>query len=411
MIECICGVPGGGKSYWGVRRMMFYIASGGLVVSNVRLAGTVATGDTGLNKYDLAPDSHVRVWLREVLGWEYQQHQYIYIDEEDFKGDWVSGLPRGSPDKKVFLLLDEVNDIFDSLDTGELKGKTASAVAYRRLFEFVRMHRHYFVDCVFLLQSFPTLNARIRDLVQYVHKSVDMQGLRLAGIPFKSPFPVFVHFTFDRAGKNLLHKEYVTKEKGIFGLYESYCAHGNIQLVDAPFSVNFGNRGKINKKGTKKMNWFDRALLVSCFVVLGVILGCRGRGPGASGSVLLPGSPQVFRVVVTNTVQTVSDVSTVRPYRPSTVVEYAPISYHCGQVNGSGDTWAYAGGRMFRLGMQLAEGRVVQIETWGIRIIGEEGEKWIYHSDNSEVDSGNRASSQNVETRGKRAVINPNGIN
>lgn len=244
MIQAYVGVPGGGKTYWGIETAMNYIASGGVVVSNIRFAGTVETGEPWPRKYVLADDSPVSYYLYDNRKWVYQNGQYLFLDYEAFMGDWVSMIPKGTKEKHVLLLLDEVSDIFDSLDKGRLNDKNGS---YRKMFEFLRLHRHYYVDCVFLLQDFSTLNARLRGLCEYVSKTVDLQGKMLAGIPIKCFIPLFARFTYERSGRILLKTKYVNKDPAVFALYESYCEHGNIALCEAG-KTDFRGAGTVEKK-------------------------------------------------------------------------------------------------------------------------------------------------------------------
>jgi len=245
MIEACFGVPGGGKTYYAVHRSLQYIASGGAVFTNIRFHGVeVLENPVGYDRYKLSGLSNVVAVLRQYYGWEYQAGQYHYIDLESMDGDLLSCIPRGTKSKPILLVLDEVNEWFDSLDGGKLKRDEK----YRELFKFLRLSRHYHIDVLFLLQDFATLNARLRGLCQNLYKSTDMQRLRVPGIPFRFPFPWFLWQQFDKSGRTCVRSQTWPKEKHIFQCYDSFCEFGAVSLSNAQFSSDFGKAGKPQKK-------------------------------------------------------------------------------------------------------------------------------------------------------------------
>lgn len=298
MIEACFGVPGSGKTYYAVHRSLQYIASGGSVFSNIRFHGVEPLEEpSGFERYKLSDNSNVISVLKQFYGWNYQQGQYHYIDLDSMDSDLLSCIPRGTKSKPILLVLDEVNEWFDSLDGGKLKRDEK----YRELFKFLRLSRHYHVDVLFLLQDFSTLNARLRGLCQNIYKSTDMQRLRVPGIPFRFPFPWFLWQQYDKTGRMCLRSQTWPKEQHIFRCYDSFCEFGEISLSNSQFSSDFGKAG-IPQEEKKKMSKYDRIFIYGFLFLLFVMVWRSGRVDSVPASV----SVQPSIVVVTNTVERVS---------------------------------------------------------------------------------------------------------
>jgi hypothetical protein len=392
MISCCIGIPGAGKSFWAVVLALKYLGSGGAVFSNIRLTGLYETGRGGMDGWELAPDSPAVDYLRKNYRWNYVAGreldgdwvpgQYHYLDLTQWEDDFLKLIPRGSAGKRILLILDEVNEWFDSLDGGKLK----SSDKYREMFKFLRLSRHYHIDVVFLLQDFSTLNARLRGLCAEIWKTTDLQKLRVAGVPFPFPFKWFLWQKFDGRGKACVKSLTWPKERAIFACYDSFCEFGAVSLAPGVFKSDFGALGREVKEGVRKMTWLDRACLV--LALLGVYLFSRGD---SSASVAGAGAVRV--VTVTNTVAVASAPvaesserslgGVGKPWPVS--VKYARISYGCAGER----VWAYADGRGYMLGQRHPEGRVVSIERDCIRLVGDGGyETYIYPIEVSPGGSG-----------------------
>ena len=221
MVEAFVGLVGGGKSFSSVKRMCNYIASGGVVVSNILLTGYDADSKS------FAPDSPVLKYLRDVYSWEYQDGQYQYISFDDMATlpGWFHRVPGGqSRDKRTFLLIDEATDLFDSLDRGRLNNDSI----YREMFRFLRLSRHAHIDVLFICQDINAINPRLRALVGCFWRSTDMSNFRIGGLRIAVPINCFLVQQFDRTGKLELRREFVAKDKRIFTLYQSEAFHDSL---------------------------------------------------------------------------------------------------------------------------------------------------------------------------------------
>jgi len=267
MISCVVGLPGGGKSFYATKMILDYIGSGGVVFSNIRLKGIVDSQEKGFFRYKLPPETPAFKYLKRFLDWEYQDGQYSFIDLSEYDESFLSSIPHGSPEKRILLILDEVNEWFDSLD----RGKLSSDAKYREMFKFLRLSRHYHIDVCFLLQDFNTLNVRLRGLCGKILKTTDMSNMRIAGIPFKFPFPWFLWHEFDGKGKTIVKTDIWPKDKEIFACYDSFCEFGQVGISGDVIQSNFGSSGR-KKKGVKKMSKFERIFLYCCILFLGYMV-------------------------------------------------------------------------------------------------------------------------------------------
>jgi len=357
MIEACFGVPGSGKTYYAVHRSLQYIASGGSVFSNIRFHGVERVEPSGFDRYKLSDDSNVIPVLRKYYGWNYQDGQYHYIDLESMDSDLLSCIPRGTKSKPILLVLDEVNEWFDSLDGGKLKRDEK----YREMFKFLRLSRHYHIDVLFLLQDFSTLNARLRGLCQNVYKSTDMQRLRVPGIPFRFPFPWFLFQQYDKSGRVCVRSQTYPKEQHIFRCYDSFCEFGEISLSDKEFVSDFGKSG-VPKKEKKRMSKFDRIVIYGCLFALCVRIFRSDRSVDSLSS---SASFKPSVLVVTNTVERVSVMSSGRSFSPSGGAPFPNVEYGLGMwdiVRERGkDTVKFYDGRRYRLGDYTEFGRLDRI--------------------------------------------------
>ncbi len=395
MIEAGVGIPGSGKSFYAVHKALQYMAQGGAVFSNIRLHGTEeipAVEVTGLtlievepsgarfavqkpkrtlDRYRLADDSNVRRVLLKEFKWIYQEGQFHYIDLDTMDDGFLEAIPRGSASKRILLILDEVNEWFDSLDGGKLK----SDAKYREMFKFLRLSRHYHIDVLFLLQDFSTLNARLRGLCACMWKFTDMQKMRVPGVPFRFPFPWFLWQQFDKSGKNALKTITWPKEQCVFDCYDSFCEFGAVGLAQGAFNSDFTGKGRLEKKGGKKMTMWDRVLIACGFVALLAFGGGAARlGVGPSGG--------LSTVTVTNRVDIVASASAVdsEPVRPRVTVEYAYLSFH----QAGEDVWIYGDGKLWRKGQRHEAGLVVDLGKDFIRLVDDGGyEHYIYNREMS----------------------------
>ena len=389
MIEAITGRIGGGKTCLAVIRICEYIASGGRVYTNVRLRGTrdVFTEDGKDYETHVEPDAPVAVYLRKKFDWEIQHGQYNYLYESALETGFEHCIPKGLPEKKVLVVLDEVNEWFDTLDREDIK--KASGIV-RDTFRFLRQSRKCYIDVIFILQVFETLNNRIRDLVLFLWVCRDMQYFKVSGVPLGWMFKhMFYWQKFDRSLPRAPAQfaKWVKKDFGVFGLYDTTEFFGkDLGVLDAEKQVKFEK--KVIDEGGDEMKRKHVLMLVGCcvsslvgcvFAVLAVV-----RGEGA-----VVGKQKV--IYVTNTVAVAQSPSSAvaMSSNASQRITWAVINYGCaGSVE-----WAYVEGRLYRPQMRVDGGTVVALDKDYIKVIGDDGlDYYIYNFRNefapSSVKSG-----------------------
>lgn len=354
MVEAFVGLVGGGKSFNSVRRMMAYMARGGRVCANIRLAGYDDSSG------DLSPDSPVRDYLRS-LGWEYQPRQYIYIPFDEMVRDfeWIKKVPAGLDRMhRTFLVVDEATDLFDTLDGSKLRSDSD----YREIFHFLRLSRHVHVDVLFIAQDIESINRRLRGLVSGIWRSTDMKNFRLPVLKIRFPFDLFLLQLFDRTGKYETRREWLQKDPRIFDLYESEAFNQSLTVKWDGVAIR-PEDGRI-RKGKKKMSIIERVLL---FASLGFSVWalCSPSGRGRGGS--------VSRVVITSSVDRVSRpfvasdlITNVSPLVVRDVLEYR-------DAVSNASPYVVFGGKVLREGMPCEWGVVRMISrdrVWGFSFDG-----------------------------------------
>ena len=374
MIEAITGRIGGGKTCLAVIRMAEYIASGGRVYTNVRLLSTHDVFAEGGTDYEthVNSDSPIAVYLRKKYDWEIQHGQYNYLYETALETGFEHSIPKGLPEKKVLVVLDEINEWFDTLDRDSIK---KSDGIIRDTFRFLRQSRKCYIDVIFILQVFETLNNRIRDLVAFLWVCRDMQYFKVTGIPLGWAFKhMFYWQKFDRSLPRAPAQfaKWVKKDFGIFGLYDTTEFFGkDLGILDAEKQVKFEKKEKVEEVDEMKKKHV--LMLAGCCVasvvgcVFAVIAVMRGEGVAV-------GSQRI--VYVTNTVALAQSAALIALADSPARITWAPIAYGCG----GGEEWAFVDGRLYRPKMKVDLGTVVAVDKDFIKIIGDDGYDYFIYS-------------------------------
>jgi hypothetical protein len=274
MINIWTGLIGGGKSYGAVDSMLKYIASGGVCVTNLpikldpwycrypiyfkRFKGHYRglTHDICKNCENRYPGCGsinalgIREVLRRYYGWELQDGQLIYLDNEDLKSEkLVDLIPRGDSDLPIQIWIDEAGDFFDTKDARS---------ADQTFLSLLKHSRHLNVDFFFIIQRFKELNDRIRNQAHYVYKSVNIGEFEIPGLGkilhwvpfFNKNIRLFKYnrSNFDTARPQPVFMCWIFKRYQIFSCYETESLHTDYFANMQKIKNNFAIDGKIKKK-------------------------------------------------------------------------------------------------------------------------------------------------------------------
>lgn len=350
MIEAFVGLVGGGKSFCSVRRMASYMALGRRVCTNILLVGYCE------RIKDLCPFSPVRDFLR-TIGWNYQPGQYVFISFEDMVSspEWFKRVPAGvDRDNRTLLIIDEATDLFDVLD----RDKARADSVMRELFRFLRLSRHAHIDVLFICQALNAINNRLRDLVASIWRSTDMKNFRLGRLHVKFPFNVFMLQQFDRRGTMELKREWVRKDKRIFGMYTSEAFGGDVGVKWDGVAIDKA-AGKFVAKGKGFPMWV-KVCVVACLVFNACVLFCLMNPHGGLhvGGVV---TNVVERVIVSNVVNGASEVE--RPLVPRAVK--GSYEYGCAGAR----SWVDFDGWHLEVGSPCEWGVVVGIGESVVKVV------------------------------------------
>lgn len=290
MIECYVGLIGGGKTFNAEGRMAEYIASGGVVCTNVqqmiepwynyRYAKKlkkwkldektefchVDVDASGVETY-WANAHGLRHFLLSRYGWELQEGQIRVLCNEMIEGDLHEFLPKGTIAKPVLVVIDEAVDFFDMEERKD---------ANKAFLTFLRYSRKLNIDIIMIAQEFTELNKRIRNQVQWVWTFKDLGTERVPILRVKFPYPYNQNICcaqwsgrrFGSGTEEPVRIKMRFKDQGVFGCYQTEELFREVNVLKN-VKTDFTGEGKQIR--INKMNKVERGILiVACvFSILG----------------------------------------------------------------------------------------------------------------------------------------------
>ena len=284
MIEAFVGLIGGGKSFNAVARMAEYIASGGVVCTNIelmvdpwfnhrysdklksfRVPYPVCSEHLHFADDQFFANAHgLRHFLRTKYKWELQPGQIIDLNNDQISGALHEHLPAGTAEKPVLVVIDEAVDFFDTDDR---------STANREFLTFLRYSRKLCIDIIMIAQEFTELNKRIRNQVQWVWTFKDLGTERIPVMRIKYPPPYRFNIAcaqwsgrrFGEAGEEPVRLQMRWKDQSVFGCYRTEELFREVKVL-RDVKTNFSGSGSLKPEG-KKMNKWERLALVASLVV------------------------------------------------------------------------------------------------------------------------------------------------
>jgi hypothetical protein len=197
MIEIFEGRLGGGKSYSAVYRMVCHLARGGVVATNVEVLW-----------------SGLRDCVAQKFGVEIEESQLIKLEDDQVYA-FHKYTPSGTPDLPVLCVLDEAHIHFNARD------HATTDRLYRETLVFLTQSRKVATDVIFISQSALNLDRQFARLVQYIWRFRDLAKWRIPGLGIMCPLKGILCVQFDYDGRTILQRQYVPKDKAIFGAYNT----------------------------------------------------------------------------------------------------------------------------------------------------------------------------------------------
>jgi zona occludens toxin (predicted ATPase) len=239
MVEIISGLPGGGKSFMALRRILRALTEGRHVVTNVaidsrrvawylsKFVALVHRGKT--TRYERAKKYHSLI------------HK---LQDEDIRHFWDYAYGGGV--LKLFIVLDEIQLYFESEDykrfPTDLKG-------------YLAQHRKGADDLIFISQHTKNIDVHFRRMcAKYWHVN-NTRGVPLLGF-IRMPEAFRANCYFGESTKPLEGETFLPSKK-LFALYDSYkeydtsYAKRNTELLLKALDLR-----------TKKLSGFDRELFI-----------------------------------------------------------------------------------------------------------------------------------------------------
>jgi len=191
------GVPGSGKTYEAVRK----------IVDNLRLGRVVYTNIEGMD------DERCHEAIKAVAGlsdYEFAE-RFHFLSGEDVKRFWQIVKP-GS-----LIVLDEVHKWFNSRDWQKEGNRDFS--------DWASTHRHYGFDLVLISQRIEKIDAQARTLAEWTYR---FKKINFLGSLVKKGYVAFAYSGDDT--KEYLSKQIRRYDKKIFACYQSYVTKDTKEL-------------------------------------------------------------------------------------------------------------------------------------------------------------------------------------
>lgn len=190
MIICFEGVPGTGKTYDAVRK----------VVDNLKAGRVVYTNIDGFEK----PEK--REFIRQMHDIDdiTMQLNLIYLGKEKMQYFWRY-VKQGS-----IIVIDEVHKLFSNRNWASNENKEMS--------EWASTHRHYGFDVVLLTQAVEKIDSHVRSLIEWTYR---YRKVNFFGSFVKNRYIVYAFTGDDTSGKPISSKTH-TYDPVIFHCYDSF---------------------------------------------------------------------------------------------------------------------------------------------------------------------------------------------
>ncbi len=238
MIELYEGRLGGGKTYSAAVRMVDHVRRGGIVCTNIELVWPA------FKKY-----------ISDSYGLEAEDDQFISIREEQV-GLFHRFTPSGTAELPVLVVIDEAHLTFNARDFAQ------TDKLYRETLTFLTQSRKVNTDIIFIAQSVLNMDKQFMRLVQFIWRFRDLAKWKIPGLGIPYPLKQILAVQFDYDGKTVLQRSFVSKDKRIFGLYNT-----NSLIREFPRLGNVNTKRQLQKSQDAK----NMKFLIPIGIVAGLI--------------------------------------------------------------------------------------------------------------------------------------------
>ncbi|MEH0021004.1 MAG: zonular occludens toxin domain-containing protein [Desulfobacter sp.] len=204
MISCFEGLPGAGKTYDAMRKLLANLGRGRRVVTNI--SGLENEDKQEIIKHHMDfDDAQIKDLLR-------------FLDDTQVSEFWKYAEPGD------LIIIDEAQNFFNSRDwqtkTNREFGKWASE------------HRHLGIDVVLITQNVERIESSVRSLVEftYRYKKLNMFGNLLS--------KKYIRFCYYGPSLDLVGKKTCSYDQKIFMCYKSYFTDGTKEIgIEKPANI------------------------------------------------------------------------------------------------------------------------------------------------------------------------------
>jgi len=336
MIDVIEGLKGGGKTYFAITRAIKYLASGGVLLTNIPIHW-----------------QEMKNYIRSVYRFECSDSQLIIIDHRQMR-ELYKYVPVGEKTFYSLAILDEAHLAYNARDW---------STQSRDLLDWFTLSEHYKVDIILISQHPDNVDKQIRRLVQNFWHLKDMRRVNILGFSVPQWFHLIYCTQWDHTHKIVLSCKPMKGDSSIYALYDRWCEQREFPAL---------NRGPCKAGQKLRRRPMGKLALITCVcIVLGVIytggpariLNRMGLGRGSQAV-----AAEVSTTAATITKQPAAYAAMQKPTTP-------PVWQWKGQFRNGSNITALTSTGLYTLGkvtdpdglcVHLSVGRIICINKAGV---------------------------------------------
>jgi len=213
VITGIGGLPGSGKSYYGVERIYESLVRGKMVYSNMR--------NIYIDK--MAWSIHRS---KGIARWRIKE-RFRIIETWDIENIWQSKIENAE------IVLDEVMVEWLSRDWSKMD---------RRVILWFSQHRKFRVNFTYIAQSLSKVDGTLRDMTQTFILMKNTAFWRIGFLSFLKLPQLFLAVHFSEGMKDIIQREWIVPIKKYYGFYDSWAVFPSRKLMELEQAAESANR-------------------------------------------------------------------------------------------------------------------------------------------------------------------------
>lgn len=240
MIFLVTGMPGGGKTYFAMRKIDQSLAAGKVVVTNVKLSP-----DWAERIADGSPIARRNKRYRARLIANYRRHMHFVENP----GELMSIMVKGDEEGRAVAVLDEAGAFLSAREWNKrcpgCEGKKrrdgspedhipgCDGFTRKEIVTWFQRHRHYGFDVYLIAQLLSSIDKSVRELHEENIMLKNLKNFKLAGVKVFRRNRFVAITRWNSTDKHVLKRETYTLSKRVANLYDTHALKSDISPEDA----------------------------------------------------------------------------------------------------------------------------------------------------------------------------------